>query len=884
MHRGFLYQHLYSAACLLQAQQAGATAIIVERDDDLEIVFPDRHLYVQVKTRTTPLGQADIADNLANFDRLRRAHADGKRSSQASFRIVSNVAPGPALLSRMKATQWSNDVEVVWPGRSDAIRSDALPAPWPDTNDALRWCLGKASSLPFTMLSPEVLVWKLTGRVLLAISAGGDTDHTFHVDQLPKLFEQLVLQFQDFPATPSPYRPLTDEPPLVSTERVRVITGFAGAGKTAWASNAAVHSPGLAAYFDVADVPGPNLANSLSRELVGRFITATETGGLGQILLPGATGIDMLRLLEQELVRTNTTAIVVLDNAHRTAGEDLLNTLTATMHLRFVLLGQPSSELEAVRARLGLGREELGGWDNEAVAAEVAAANARADYPACQQLIEITGGLPLYVQSAIHLATREYEGDIAALCRDIKGQVHLTATAQEVILARFYDSLPEPDRALLTALSVAACQLTVDEALLVAREAVLVDAAGLAQAIRRLGACGVVRVFGNRRIKVHDAVRLLGSARLTSLEEDVAERVHQALKEALLTSLKRDKDVSRMGFLVQELGVVGDIETLTNLASDEMFHEMGLLPDFIATLDKAARDPSQTAHLRYWALDCIAFAQLHRGELEGLKERLDLMTGLVETGVLGARERMAVGMKVMLFAGQEGRIADVRRTMNELLAQLPDSLSDRRMVRYNAAVTLHSLGDYRVVEKIALELIGEYYDALGIDSDNLDVETPIEIWHRLPKKVESHEDLKRLADSLDLFAQSRNAQGTPAGAARRHAVKLYSMTEANRSTLKVGQDLVDELLIRGDKEGARELFESTLLPLLRMAQMIEWVVPIRGHYAVTLAHCGDFESAEREILALLPYETGLIGRAKTELQNQRRIIQELKIEAGQQRL
>jgi hypothetical protein len=42
VHRGFLFQHLYAAACLLMAAKAGATGIIVERDEDVEIVLPGR--------------------------------------------------------------------------------------------------------------------------------------------------------------------------------------------------------------------------------------------------------------------------------------------------------------------------------------------------------------------------------------------------------------------------------------------------------------------------------------------------------------------------------------------------------------------------------------------------------------------------------------------------------------------------------------------------------------------------------------------------------------------------------------------------------------------------------------------------------------------------
>lgn len=45
VHRGFLYQHLYAAACLLLAGTAGAEHIIVERDEDIEVQLPDARVY-----------------------------------------------------------------------------------------------------------------------------------------------------------------------------------------------------------------------------------------------------------------------------------------------------------------------------------------------------------------------------------------------------------------------------------------------------------------------------------------------------------------------------------------------------------------------------------------------------------------------------------------------------------------------------------------------------------------------------------------------------------------------------------------------------------------------------------------------------------------------
>ena len=63
----------------------------------------------------------------------------------------------------------------------------------------------------------------------LPAAGGANTDHAFRVESLPDLFEQLLIQLQDFPSPPIHYRPQTDEPSLDADQRVRIICGFSGA-------------------------------------------------------------------------------------------------------------------------------------------------------------------------------------------------------------------------------------------------------------------------------------------------------------------------------------------------------------------------------------------------------------------------------------------------------------------------------------------------------------------------------------------------------------------------------------------------------------------------------------------------------------------------------
>jgi hypothetical protein len=94
VHRGFLYQHLYAAACLLNAAPLVATVVVVERDEDIEIVTSTARIYIQVKTRAHPIMPSDIAQALERFERLRTApSARLRRRPACRWRAMSPQDP-----------------------------------------------------------------------------------------------------------------------------------------------------------------------------------------------------------------------------------------------------------------------------------------------------------------------------------------------------------------------------------------------------------------------------------------------------------------------------------------------------------------------------------------------------------------------------------------------------------------------------------------------------------------------------------------------------------------------------------------------------------------------------------------------------------------------
>lgn len=650
VHGGFLYQHLYAAACLFHAAQAGATHVVVENDEDVELVRPQERIYAQIKMRSAPLIFSDIEGALKRFEAIRTEHAEGRRGGGSRFAIVSNSAPGPDLAGRIETAGWPADVALVVPG--SAPIDSALPAPPPSIPAAFEACRILAETLPLAILAPETLVWKLAGRIMAASGGvGPNADHSFATADLPALFEQLVIQLQDFPAPPLRYRPQEGEPGLVTDRRVRLVVGFSGAGKTSWVSQTALHTTDRLAYYDVADVAGPALASAVARELAAR-IFGTRGGKLGEILLPGASGVEILLAIGRQLADDGLTATVVLDNAHRVPAGDLVALINASDTIYFVLLAQPGPAVARIEATLGLQAEPLLGWSNETAAAEGASLGCHGNFETYERLLKLTGGLPLYVQNALKIAGQSYGGSVMGLCDALEARTHVVETAQELILADVFDVLGETERRAVAALSLSDVPLTQAEASEVLNRSFDIDAAAAAGAFRRLRSSGAIQVFGVDRFKIHDAMRPLGRGYLDGAGADHLRKTQEAIRDLLTASLVKENDRQRVFLLLRMFVALGNIKPLVEMATDELFHEMGYMHEIADYLVQVSTSEAVSAEDQFWALDGLVFADFKEGDDAEVQARLDRMDALVRECKLGLTERLAVGMKRMVYAAR----------------------------------------------------------------------------------------------------------------------------------------------------------------------------------------------------------------------------------------
>lgn len=870
VHKGFLYQHLYAVGCLFLAQSSEVNEVLVELDEDVELSTASGRVYVQVKTRSRPLMLGDAAGALERFELIRQEHGPGRRAGNPQFVIVANQPLGETLQTEVDENKTSSDLINLHPD-SKASRPGYLPPAWATLEEAAQWCVAQAEKMNFSVLSPSALTWKMAGLVMMASAAGnGNSRHVFRTSELPGLFEQLIVQLQDFPTPPASYRPQQNEPSLVSEERVRIICGLSGAGKTTWAAHAALHCPELCAYYDVGDLPGPAIASSLVRELASKY-SKRDPESIRQILLPGASGYEAMRSFDRFMEQSEAPLVVVLDNAHRIPVANLRDLLNATRHIRLILLCQPHDNVRELEAVMTLRRETLLGWDLDTVARIASGAGAFGSAQAFQQLRTYSGGLPLYVDSAIAVAVSEYGGDIKALCADLAQQANAVETAQEIILTRVYDGYDQTTQNALAVVSLAEAGLTHDEVVRLLSATLKLSKGGAAAVIKKIQATGTVEVFGAKTLKVHDAVRALGLRHLELMGEPVLTTALVTLKELLIEGMVKNRDTSRFSLLTRIFIRLNDLMTLIRLAGEELFYEMGLSVDISSSLKRALEDGDLSSNQAFWTLDALVFSYTREGRFDEVAEPLAMMEQLLQKHGFEFREQVCWAMRKMVLASVRGREEEVQEALEYATPRIADA-DNQRVFDYHYAVALSKMKHHKQAEELCEKIAGEYFEILGLTPKGVMGKNPDVLWEMIKRSPDVHEHIKHLADTLEVCGKARDAQGLYGLQQRVSAMKFYLMVEGYDSVVRVGQDLTDELVGVREYVGAKKVMEDYVLPLVAQAGLIGRMVQVRSQYAVILAWCGDHRGAIIEMQRLEPYLEGAQAEQKQEVERQTALI------------
>ena len=881
VHRGFLYQHLFAVGCLLLGRTTRVEAIVVERDEDVEVVLPTCRLYVQVKTRANTVGKSDLDGFYSRVEYIRRLHAEGSRPGEPTFWLAANVAVSNGLVRDLQ----KRGIELLSPEHV-STSPEHLPPPWQNLNEALDWCTELASDVPFSRLTPETLVWKLSALVSWACTGPPERSlHEFRVDELPVLCEQIVTQLQAFPDTPVPYRTHDQEPPFETETRIRLITGFSGAGKTAWASEGSLHALSPVAYFDVVGLPDTAVAASLARDL-GAQLQEPLGLDLGEVLMPGTTALDTLRALSRCAARAETVRrpVLVIDNVHLLHFETIRQVIVAAPDFTWILLGQPWPGQHELEATFQIQAEELHGWPLQAVASEFSKVNSSVNPPTAERIRTLTGGLPLFVRNAALLTSQHYACQPAHFCEDVQSATNTETTAQQAILSKVIERLTDRARCALSVFALCDVPLTGEEGNRLLAASLEIEKSGAAALLRDLQAWGIVQASRTGDLKLHDAFRSLA----VSADGDSGVAKHVSLAQSELASILQDSfsvgrvdRVDRLVLYCRLLPKIGQTQELLDIVSglSEELHEHGRSGELMEILTNVAGDDGLSDQDRFLALDTMVFWDYFDEHIEIYQRRIEEMEAILERGRLGSEEHSRFAQKVMMLHAKRGDSVGVETAFQEALTKNTDSNLIRRVLRYNYAVANLLLDHPEKTVDITTELIPEYYHELGLDLEDVLLKNPHEIVEALGQEVHLDE-IKRLADCLDLHARSRNKLFLDGGLARIHAHKFYVIANALTSAMKVGMDFVDEILVRfGDVKAARDFIEQSLLRLILDRHLVGYLVPVKAQYAVVLAYCGEIGQARRLIAEVREF-AALTETAKAELDNQKSLIDQ--IAAGQQ--
>ena len=845
-HRGFLYQHLYAVSCLLRAKEAGYQTVRIEADEDIELEGPGRCRYVQVKTRSEPLMPSDISDALVRFESLRKAHSSGEREGAASFAIAANVEAGPKLGGQAEDGTIPADVLMAL-GPNCAPDDGAMMPPPSDLAALFDECVRLASALSLSALRPETLVWKLAALVAWAATS---EMREFVVADLPDLCEFVEAQLHTFPSV-ARYLPQHAEPVFESLGRVSLVVASEGAGKTAWAGNQALHSQGLVVYFRCAGIANEHIAPRLVREAVALAAKAAGQDP-ADLLLPGATGLEPLTYLDGRLKARGIPMTFVIDDAHGIESGIVAEAVSATSHLRWVVLARPGQRSEQLSARLRAAQTSLEGWTPDIIARVLRDRGCSSTPEEVSRLHRLTGGAPLFVTEAAE-TIRRGEGKTSIYLDEIEAQSIPTRSVQEILLTEALAACSPDDLRVAAAVAVAgiSAPLVAWRPLLAA--ALDMDEGLVGSGIRRLTASRILTATETNVVAVHDAFRVV--LREVHLTGDERGRLRSGLRGHLQEALHEHRDPSDLLAFLRVLAEDESYDELSDVASGmaEIIRDLGIAHEVYTLLAKCLEGGVQQPEARFWLEDTLAFFDLVFGNTREAKERLDRMEHLLgllngEESAHGAFHNKSILVHTAL--GTKGYARDLD------LVALETQLD--RVTAYNSAVALGNESDQRDQAKalaILTHLVDKYLTLVGLDHEDL-FGVPVE---DLARKVDGAltDDLRRLGDCFDATSRLARRVLAPDHALTSYAIpalKMYNLAAAPKSLTRTARYYADWFLeVLNDRMGAADMLEKHALPAATAGGLLTDALLVRAQLAEVHALMGKTAEAHAELESIGNY-------------------------------
>ena len=544
--------------------------------------------------------------------------------------------------------------------------------------------------------------------------------------------------------------------------------------------------------------------------------------------------------------------------------------------VRFVLIGQPWSEQEVLESLLSITAEHLPGWDDDTVAIEFAAHGAAISPRTARGWRQLTSGLPLYVKNAARLCEKLYQGDAARFLLNVQNSTHPVSLSQEAVLELAIRYLSPEETAVIAALSLTKIKLSESEAYSMI-SVLPAPPRDVPSTLRALNRRGLIQVYSDGSRRLHDALHLPARRLFDAFTGREQLAMQRRLRDLLYSSVREERDIARLGAWLRLLAPTGQVEVLVDIASSEMFHELGDPADLKEVLIDAANNADGDLHLEFWALDSVVFWELQEDRHESKPEPfLTRLETLVEKGDFSSRQRATVIMKRMVVAGMNLDRATMDRAFEQVSRTSKDDPTMLRIAKYNYATALFRGKCFQDALDIAENLYMDYYELLEIDVVDVlgaSARQMRALFRGILNDKQDH--IKHLADCLDLAARCKRALGQHPHLAAVHAVKFYQLSDSYRSQMRAAQDVADDFISIGDPASALEIMVSCVKPLLKHLQFDTHVVDVRGQYAVILAYNGRYEDAFAEIEAIEPYVGDLPRNYQEAVERQRMMVERI---------
>lgn len=859
-HKGFLYQHLIGVACMFKIATGLGTAVVVERDEDIEIARTDGHWYIQVKNLNAPLRPGDVDPSLELFGRLREAHKTGGRSGAPKFFIVSSSEPSPHLLRDLAATSWPVDVEVVTPLRASSVLTVEVQQ---DVVRQWKYAVGLAQTLPFSKVTPETLTWKLTAIVQsLATGAFADGRHRATNTDIIALFEHVLALVDRLPPPPALYRLQVGEPELTSDERVRIIVGSGGSGKTSWAAQAALHAPVEIVYARAGETEGGDFAAWVASHLIAN-LASIDGRVFSKAFRPGAQGTEAIRIADQVVETQNRQVLMIVDDAHVLHDDVAARVVRATKRIKWLIIGRPHENLSRLADRLSVQVASLKGWSMEVIAEVMKARGVVCDPQAILRAQQVTGGAPLFVENIAHLVAVENSTLHDYLARFEVGN-HARTTAMERQLQHdVVDHLPAISRRIAAALTIVRSPLPLTAIQEIARAIIGTQCADVGPSVRALIDWRVVSSIGAGGFGLHDTFRALAVQQRRGLTDqqrmDSAGAIRMALRSAIETGYG---SVYHFVDYMRALGELGELDVLADLASgdEEWFREHGVNEDVEEVLASAIEGATGSPSGKFLIADSLAFIALEKKDMPRAKKWVETQEGLLK-GIASPSSDFhgRLASKHLLLAKLNKDLPAAERAIKEGFVWYPKASPGGRVLRYNFALVAMECGRGDIVEKEMVALVSEYFGLLGLTPQGVFAANPPEIVQKLAPG-DHRDELRHVADCLFLLGYARSTGGRQVSLEFLWAMKFYEMADAPSSALRAAVEVVDRLLwshIAPEPQQAVHMLETSILPAMERSGLVEHMLELRSLYAVALACLGRVDDARSSLRELEPYRSGL---------------------------